>query len=558
LGRLLVAAWIWLGSCVLAAAAEDASPSPSDLAQQLRVTKANQRLELSVNTSRVLTLDNKIPRLYVSNPEVLRAAPISPNQIQISGLQAGLAQLNLWDDKGALFTVDVVVVRDVKELLELLRTEFPEANLRVRLLNKAIYITGYVPRPELVEQISNLVTSYYPDDKMVNGITVGGVQQVALHVKVMEVSRTKLRQLGLDWTANGSKFNIIQGVGQILGTSGDPTSLGAATVRLDMIGNAGEFIAFLQALREQNLVKLLAEPTLVTMTGRPASCCSGGKLPILSPNGLGTVTVKFEDYGTRVDFVPIVLGNGNIRLEVRPEVSEPDDSRGVNVDGIQVPRLTSRWVDTAVEMKAGQTLALAGLIQSRVEATNRGIPYLGDLPWIGRAFSRVEERRNEVELLIVVTPELIGPLDPHQVPPCGPGQLTTSPNGSELYWYGYIEPPYGRAEGGKARGGAGKDAPQDSVLKSSPVQDLGSAAARSKPAEPSVTPAAPAAPAAPAREQRPPDGPPLQSPPSAGLRIGSADPPSAQRAGGAAMRAQPQGPPQNALFFGPVGYDPLR
>ena len=159
-------------------------------------------------------------------------------------------------------------------------------------------------------------------------------------MKVLEVSRTKLRQLGLDWQAVGKRFNIIEGAGAVLANSTGAPGLLGDTVRFQVIGDTSAFFGYLQALRKQDLIKLLAEPTLITMTGRPASFSSGGRLPILVPNGLGTTTVKFEPYGTRVDFLPTVLGNGNIRLDVRPEVSEPDESRGLDVDGINVPRLT--------------------------------------------------------------------------------------------------------------------------------------------------------------------------------------------------------------------------
>jgi pilus assembly protein CpaC len=151
--------------------------------------------------------------------------------------------------------------------------------------------------------------------------------------------------------------------------------------------------------------------------------------------------VDYREFGTQVDFVPIVLGNGQIRLEVRPQISSLDAASGVTFGGISVPGLRSRGVDTACELQAGQTFALAGLIQQTVEARNTGIPLLADLPWIGAMFRRVEEQTNEIELMILVTPELIGPMDAHEVPPCGPGQLTTSPSDHELYGRGYIEVP---------------------------------------------------------------------------------------------------------------------
>ena len=397
---------------------------------QFKVSESAQRLEMTVNTSKILTLEKKVPRVFVSDTTVVQALPLSPNQIQISAIKPGVTQVNVWDEDGAIYTVDVIITRDASELRELLDSEFPEATLRVRPLAESVYITGYVPRPEMVNEIIALASDYYA--KVINGITVGGVQQVALHVKVMEVSRTKLRRFGLDWIFTGDNLSIIQGTGSIIGHE---------TIKFSVFGDASQFIGYLEALRQDDLVKLLAEPTLVTMTGRPASFNSGGSFPILVPNGLGTVGIEFKEYGTRVDFVPIVLGNGNIRLEVRPSVSELDDSRGIEVNGVTVPGVTDRTVETSVEMKAGQTLALAGLIQTRMEAQKKGVPFLGDLPWIGRAFSRVQERMNEIELLVVVTPELVGPLDPHQVPQCGPGQLTISPDDHELYGYGYLEVP---------------------------------------------------------------------------------------------------------------------
>jgi pilus assembly protein CpaC len=212
-------------------------------------------------------------------------------------------------------------------------------------------------------------------------------------------------------------------------------------VAFGIINNANAFFGFVDALKQNNLVKVLAEPTLVAVNGRPASFNSGGEFPILVPQSLGTISIQYRQFGTRVDFVPIALGNGRVRLEVRPTVSEIDPSRSVVINNTTVPGLRSRWVDTAVEMNAGQTLALAGMLQTQVEAEHRGLPVLSDLPWVGAAFRRVREQANEIELLVLVTPEFVDALDPQDVPPCGPGQTTTSPTDCELYGRGYLEVP---------------------------------------------------------------------------------------------------------------------
>jgi pilus assembly protein CpaC len=425
-------------------AAGAAEPGSDDPAVKMRITKPGQRLEMTVSTSQVLKFHKRIPRLFVADPSIVQATPLAPDQIQIAALAPGVTQLNLWDEQEQITTLDVMVSPDSKQLRELLESEFPDATLRVRPLARSVYITGYVPRPEMVHEITTLARDYYRD--VINGITVGGVHQVALHVKVMEVSRTKLRQLGLDWEFASKDFAVYQGAGSILAQSRDPAGdflvpgIGGDTVRL-LVGDTTRFIGYLQALRQQNLVKLLAEPTLLTISGRPARFESGGEIPVPEGQGLGTFSIVYKTVGTSVDFVPIVMGNGIIRLEVHPAVTELNPALGIEANGVRIPGLTNRSVDTAVELQAGQTLALAGLIQTRVESTNKGVPFLGDLPYVGRAFSRVEEKLNEVELLIVVTPELVAPLNPHEVPPCGPGQLTVSPNDKELYSYGYLEVP---------------------------------------------------------------------------------------------------------------------
>jgi len=412
-------------------------------AVQFKVQGPSQRLELIVNTSRILTLDKKIPKLQVANPEIVRPTPLSPNQVQIAALKPGVTQINLWDEDEKIHTIDVIVYGDARELQMLLETEFPNSSIKVRPLASSVVLSGYVDKPEAVPRIIRMAEDYYPN--VINNITVGGVQTVLLHVKIMEVSRTKLRTLGFDWAnINGTDF-VVQSVSGLIDAAttqgGTAAGLGGDTVRFGVVDGANSFFGFIEALRQYDLVKILAEPTIVTVSGRPASFNVGGEFPILVPGGLGTTTVEYREFGTRVDFVPIVLGNGQLRLEVRPMVSEIDESRSVTLANITVPGLRTRWVDTAVEMRSGQTLALAGLIQERLESQNRGLPWLADLPWAGAAFRRVTEEVNEIELLVMVTPELVGALDPHEVPQCMPGTRTTSPSDVDLYWRGHLEVP---------------------------------------------------------------------------------------------------------------------
>lgn len=410
-----------------------------------KVSNPVERLEMIVNTSRIISCEYNIPEMSIDNPNIVAARPISANQIQLSATKPGFTTLILFDTEKKEHAIDVLVYGDSRELENLLMTEFPEASLRVRPLAASVVVTGYVPRAELVNRIIRMAEDYYPN--VINNITVGGVQTILLHVKLMEVSRTKLRQLGFDWANFNGDDSIVQRVSGLTGGfslvpgAQSVTSSGGEKIAFGIIDDANAFFGFLDALKQNNLVKVLAEPTLVTISGRPASFSSGGEFPILVPQSLGTLSIQYRQFGTRVDFVPIVLGNGRVRLEVRPQVSEIDPARSVTIGNTTVPGLRSRWVDTGVEMNAGQTLALAGLIQTQIEAETGGLPVLSDLPWFGAAFRRIREQANEIELLVLVTPEFIDALDPPDVPPYRPGELTASPNDAELYGRGYLEVP---------------------------------------------------------------------------------------------------------------------
>jgi pilus assembly protein CpaC len=342
----------------------------------------------------------------------------------------------------------------------LLRTMFPTATLHVRATQSSVILSGFVDRPDHVSRIVEMARDYYP--KVINLISVGGVQQILLHVKVMEVSRTKLRRLSSDWNLSTSGGYVIGSVSGLIAaaaaSSGTVSTAGAVaaastagsssnpfnlndTIRFGIIGSDAAFFGLIDAMRRNDLAKILAEPTLVTVSGRPAFFNDGGEFPVPVPQSLGTISIQWKKYGTQVDFVPIVLGNGRIRLEVRPRVSELDPARSIALAGTTIPALKVREVDTGVEMQAGQTLALAGLVQTRIQAENAALPYLGELPVIGTPFRKVREIAEDIELLILVTPEVVDALDPEEVPPCGPGERTTRPSNGELYWHGYIEVP---------------------------------------------------------------------------------------------------------------------
>lgn len=409
-----------------------------------KISERTEKMELTTNTSRILTLEKKIPRVQVNNPELVAVTPLSDKDVQISAKKAGVTQVNLWDEDGNIHTIDVMIYGDARELANALQTQFPHASIKVYRYSESLVLTGFVDRPDHVGPIMRLAEDYAP--KVINNISVGGVQQILLKVKVMEISRTKLRELGVDWGwfggGNGS-FAVSRPGGFI-----SQFSSGAQTVEtlgetfsFGIIGDSGAFFGVLEALEERHVAKTLAEPNINAVSGRPAQFLVGGEFPVLIPQSLGTSSVEFKPYGTQVDFLPVVLGNGNIRIEVRPQISDIDPTLSVKLADLEIPALTTRRVDTAVEMKAGQTFALAGLVQERTDSINSGLPYLSDVPVLGVPFRRTRNEVNEIELLIMVTPEFVDPIDAGGAPCYGPGYNTTNPTPRQLYCAGHVEVP---------------------------------------------------------------------------------------------------------------------
>lgn len=437
--------------------------APPALVHQVR--GASERMELTANTSKIIKLEQKIPKVQVNNKDLLDITPLSPNEVQIFAKKPGVTQINLWDEVGNIHTIDVVVYGDARELEQVLASQFPRSAVKVRPIANSVILGGYVDNQEYVSGMVRIAEDYYP--KVINNITVGGVQQIALHVKVMEVSRTKLRTLGMDWSyANGGDF-IVSGVSGMISAAAAQAGTATAngdTIRFGFVGGNSTFFGFLNALRRYELMKVLAEPTLTTVSGRPAFFNAGGEFPILIPQSLGTVSIQYQKYGTQVDFVPIVLGNGNIRLEVKPRVSEIDQTRSVTINGTTVPGLRVREVDTAVEMKAGQTLALAGLVQNRVESIQAGIPWLADVPYLGVPFRKTADAMNEVELLVLVTPQYVNAVDCSELPPCGPGSGSVLPSDCDFYFRGHVEVPAGPPCGPGGQCGPNCNEPQPSQI----------------------------------------------------------------------------------------------
>lgn len=448
--------------CGPAFAQEEAQPSLND--PVVVVTGSKSTMQVVERFSKVAKLPGRIVRVDGFDPAVINVTALTPTDFRIQAIAPGVTTIVFADEAGGLYTVEVFVAGDVRHLQAYVDRLFPGSAVKAVAVRDSVVLRGWVTRPEDITAIVEIAEQFYP--RVLNQMQVGGAQQVILKVKVMEVQRSKIRQLGFNFLYIDDNLALISTPGQLTQLTSLLTPLGGtpsaavgpiagATVAGGVVNNNFVFQGFLEALKRESLLKILAEPTLNTSNGRPANLLAGGEFPILVPQSLGTTTIEYREFGVRLEAVPTILGGGRVRLELAPEVSERDFANSVLLGGQTVPGLTTRRVNTQVEMKFGQTYMLAGLLSLRRTATATKIPFLGELPWVGAAFRRVAYEEGETELVIMVTPEIAGPLNANQVPPGGPGTFTDMPTDRELFRDGMIEvPSYGnRCEGGCDLGG---------------------------------------------------------------------------------------------------------
>lgn len=438
--------------------APTAPPTARELARAaaldpvFKVTGSRSEVEIVERLSKVLELDRKITRVDGFDPDILDVKALTPYRVRVQAISQGVTNLVLTDEDDKSYVVNVFIKGDARHLQAVLDNRFPDSAVEAYRVQDSVALTGWVSQPEHITQIVEIAEQFYP--RVLNQMRVGGVQQVMLKVKIMEVQRSKLRRMGFDFIAAGrsafirnnpaqlfslESLTLTPGTGIGYTLTGD--SLSGASSAFAIQGSNDVFQGFLDALKEERLLKILSEPTLVATNGRPATMLSGGEFPVLVPQSLGTTTIEWRDFGVRMEAVPIILGDGMVRMEVMPEVSERDFANSVQVNGSTVPALTTRRVNTQVEMRFGQTLMLAGLISTRQTAETAKTPFLGELPWVGSLFRKVRYDDVETELVILITPELVAPMMSNQVPAGGPGTFTTFPTDRELYFDGYIEVP---------------------------------------------------------------------------------------------------------------------
>jgi pilus assembly protein CpaC len=439
--------------------------------QQVAAAPAAQRVPLTAGRSTVLLTDFEIVRIAVTNPAVADAVVVQPREVLIDGKAPGTISLIIWGSTERR-QYDVVVEPAISTLEQRLQALFPGEDLHVTANDEAIILSGRVSSNVVSLRAAEIATATSSKAKVINLLQLPGgseSQQVLLQVRFAEVSRTALRELGVNL------FTSPMGIGNTVGrvTTGQFAAPGFQNLRWtkangdfggEVTSAEGEFTlsdllnifilnekfdlgATIRALQNKGLFQSLAEPNLIAYNGQDASFLAGGEIPVPVVQGISNaVSVQWKEYGIRLNFTPTIAGD-TIRLKVRPEVSTLDFPNGITLSGFRIPALSTRRAETDVELRDGQSFAIAGLLNNISQDALSEVPGLAKLPIIGYLFKSSQVRAERNELMVLITPRLVRPLNPDEVPPLPTLQNRFLPVDESL--------------GGKLEGGGGLvDAPE--------------------------------------------------------------------------------------------------
>jgi pilus assembly protein CpaC len=414
-----------LGAAALTASLSIAVSSPASAGQAAAATSAAAtRINLTAGRSTVMSTDFDVVRIAITNPAVADAVVVQPREILIDGKAPGTISLIVWGSTERR-QYDVVVEQPTPALEQQMRQLFPNENIQVALNADAVVLSGRVSTTEVMLRAAEVAKAASPKANVINMLQVPGAaasQQVMLQVRFAEVNRRALTEIGV------GLFTGIDGYKNWVGRTttqqfpapdfdNDEGLVFSDFLNLILFNNKYNVGGVLKALKQTGYFQSLAEPNLIAYNGQEASFLAGGEFPIPVVQGVtNAVTIMFKEFGVRLNFRPTIAGD-LIRLHVRPEVSSLDFNNGILLEGFRIPALTMRRAETEVELRDGQSFAIAGLIDNQSQADTAALPVLSSLPIIGNLFKSKADRKEQTELLVIVTPRLVRPLNPDEVPP---------------------------------------------------------------------------------------------------------------------------------------------
>jgi pilus assembly protein CpaC len=433
---IIVIVLVLFGSCWPAPAAT--------LLDRVKDQEIAQVVRLRVGHSKVLRTPFALTRISVADPDVADLILISDREIYINGLAPGVTNVTMWG-KSRFTSATVTVEADLTLLKEKLHQILPQEKIGVEAAGDSIVLSGEVTGPVAQSTALSLALPYAggKKDKVVNLMHVGGVQQVMLAVRVAEINRTIAERIGVNFAVRAgdnnfgvSILNNLTSIANLAATTLAPST--AITAIGGWTAAGAVWTMFLDLLKQNNLGRVLAEPNLVTTSGQKASFMAGGEFPIPVPQsgigGAATITIEYKKFGVQLDFTPTVLNNNKIAMQVHPIVSDLNFTLAIQVGGVAVPGLNTREMDTHVEVRDGQTFAIAGLLQDSSRNIINKFPLLGDIPVLGVLFRSTQYQKNETELVTLVTPHLVKPMAPGKARL--PDDKYIEPNDVDVYLLG--------------------------------------------------------------------------------------------------------------------------
>ncbi|MFK7875718.1 MAG: type II and III secretion system protein family protein [Paracoccaceae bacterium] len=438
-------------------------------ANNLRVVKrgASATLDVPINRAVVVESDTPFAELSIANPGIADISSLSDRTIYVLGKSPGLTTLTLLDGTGRLITnIDVRVAADVSEFKERLRQILPGEKIEVRTANDGIVLSGVVSSASRLQRALDLAQRYAPD-RVSNLMIVGGIQQVMLKVRFAEMQRSVSKSLSSSLALNGPTLG---GDVQLNGGTGSTATSGAVSNSLAgsvpaTNQNSGAFLfgfnsgsvqvgLLIEALEAKGVVRTLAEPNLVALSGQEATFLAGGEYPVPVGGSDGVVTVEFKPFGVEMNFTPRVVDQDIINLELKAAVSAIDSSNGFQVNGFQIDAFTRRETSTTVELRDGDSFAIAGLLQDEFVDNATQLPWIGDVPILGSLFRSANYQRSQTELVIIISAHLVTPTKGEAL--ALPTDRVALPTEKDLFLNG-------RTLGGQrpTRGAAGEVARQD-------------------------------------------------------------------------------------------------
>jgi pilus assembly protein CpaC len=414
--RRLALASLLLGSTGIAPVLAQGTPNPATPAQPNPADPA-VAVSMEAGAGRIVTLPQPAANVFVADPKVAEVRPASATSLFVFGVGAGQTTVAAMDQGGGVVRQFEVTVQpsgfSAREAQAAIARLIPGSRVQVRAQAKGLMLSGGVSSPADAAQAVSIARGYVSDQGQIgNELTVEAPTQVTLHVRIAEVSRQVVRNMGINWSALAT-------IGGIAGTPALALNANAASLTCGGPGRlcpGANFNGVIDALARDNLAVVLAEPNLTVMSGQPASFQVGGEYPIPVSQQNNQVTISYKNFGVMLTFVPTVFSNGRINLHVRPEVSEISQQNALSLPSagssvLTIPSLTVRRAETTVELGSGQSFSIAGLLQNSTIDTGSGVPGLADTPILGALFRRGGLDKTEKELVIIVTPYVVRPVD---------------------------------------------------------------------------------------------------------------------------------------------------